>query len=231
MAYTLNTGLSPFMKYLASMPVDTACRLPPLAQLSQQLNISVASLREQMEVARMMGLIEVHPRTGIQKVKFSFTHTVVMSLLYGNEAGEEFFQQISDLRKHVEAAYWQEAASQLTASHLDQLDQIVTKAFQKLHSRPPQIPVEEHKTFHLVMYQKIENPYVQGILEAYWILYELTGMAVYADLQYLEQVWLYHRRMVEALKKSEFEAGYRIFMEHIDLMSQRVLKDKRHRFE
>ncbi len=106
---------SPFMKYLASMPADTACRLPPLTQLSKQLNISVASLREQMEVARIMGLIEVHPRTGIQKVKFSFTHTVVMRLMYGNEAGEESFQQISDLRKHVEAAYWQEAASQLTS--------------------------------------------------------------------------------------------------------------------
>jgi DNA-binding FadR family transcriptional regulator len=227
----LNNSLSPFMKYLASIPAETTCRLPPLAKLSQQLNISVASLREQMEVARMMGLIEVHPRTGIQKVKFAFTHTVVLSLLYGNEAGEEAFLQISDLRKHIEAAYWMEAASQLTQANVDQLNQIVIKAFIKLHSRPPQIPVEEHKAFHLVMYQKVNNPYVQGILEAYWIMYEYTGMAVYTDLQYLEQVWLYHRRMVEALNKSELDAGYRIFMEHIDLMSQRVLKDKRHRFE
>jgi DNA-binding FadR family transcriptional regulator len=231
MPQSISSSLSPFMKYLASIPAETACRLPPLTQLSKQLNISVASLREQMEVARIMGLIEVHPRTGIQKVKFSFTHTMVMGLMYGNEAGEESFQQISDLRKHIEAAYWQEAASQLTTTHLEQLNHIVSKAFQKLHSRPPQIPVEEHKAFHLVMYQKIDNPYVQGILESYWIIYELTGMAVYADLQYLEQVWLYHKRMVEALSKSEFEVGYRIFLEHIDLMSQRVLKDKRHRFE
>lgn len=228
---TVNTTLSPFMKYLASLPADSSSRLPPLTQLSQQLNISVASLREQMEVARAMGLIEVHPRTGIHKVKFSFSHTVVMSLVYCNESGEDAFQQISDLRKHIEAAYWQEAASQLSPIHIDQLNQLVDKAFQKLHSRPPQIPVEEHKSFHLVMYQKIANPYVQGILEAYWTMYELTGMAVYADLQYLEQVWHFHRRMVDALSRSEFDAGYRVFKDHIDLMSQRVLKDNRHRFE
>lgn len=227
----VNSTLSPFMKYLASLPADAPSRLPPLTQLSHQLNISVASLREQMEVARAMGIIEVHPRTGIHKVKFSFTHTVVMSLVYGNECGEDAFQQISDLRKHIESAYWQEAASQLSPVHIEQLNQLVEKAFQKLHARPPQIPVEEHKSFHLIMYQKVANPYVQGILEAYWILYELTGMAVYADLQYLEQVWHFHRRMVEALSRSEFDAGYRVFKDHIDLMSQRVLKDNRHRFE
>ena len=223
--------INSFMQYLASLPPCEANRLPPLAELSTQLGISVASLREQMEVARVMGLIEVRPRTGIHKRPYSFTDSVVLSLMYAVASGEDAFQNFSNFRKHVEAAYWQEAASQLTADDLAGLSKLVTKAFAKLHSRPPQIPVEEHREFHLSMYRKINNVYVQGVLEAYWALYELTGMAVYTDLQYLEQVWKYHQHMIEAIQAGELERGYRLFMEHIDLISQRVVKDKRHRFE
>lgn len=179
----------------------------------------------------MMGLIEVHPRTGIRKRAYTFTDTVMVSLMYAIASGEDAFQTFSDFRKHVEAAYWKEAVSQLSDEDIEALTRLVTRAFGKLHSRPPQIPIEEHKEFHLSMYRKISNPYVQGILESYWIMYEVTGMAVYTDLQYLEQVWRYHQHMIEALQRGEMDRGYHLFMEHIDLISQRVLKDKRHRFE
>ncbi len=223
--------LSVFMTYLASLPSDAAARLPSLTELSKKLQISVASLREQMEVARMMGLIEVHPRTGIQKRAYSFTDTIVVNLMYAVTSGEDAFSEFSDFRKHVESAYWKEAASLLLDEDLEFLSRIVTKAVGKLHARPPQIPVEEHRDFHLAMYRKITNTYVRGVLEAYWIMYEATGMAVYTDLQYLEQVWRYHQLMIDALQHGELDKGYRLFMEHIDLISQRVLKDQRHRFE
>jgi DNA-binding FadR family transcriptional regulator len=231
MANNNRTQLSTFMQYLASIPAETAIRLPPLSELSGQLGLSVASLREQMEVARMMGLIEVHPRTGIQKRAYSFTDTVMVSLMYAIASGEDAFQAFSDFRKHVEAAYWKEAASQMSEEDLAGLTRLVTKATAKLHSQPPQNPLEEHKEFHMCMYRKIQNPYVQGVLEAYWIMYEVTGMAIYTDMPYLEQVWKYHQGMVEALQSGEIDRGYRLFMEHVDLITKRVVKDKRHRFE
>jgi DNA-binding FadR family transcriptional regulator len=231
MANNNRTQLSTFMQYLASIPAETAMRLPPLSELSGQLGLSVASLREQMEVARMMGLIEVHPRTGIQKRVYTFTDTVMVSLMYAIASGEDAFQAFSDFRKHVEAAYWKEAASLMSEDDLAGLARLVTKATAKLHSQPPQNPLEEHKEFHMCMYRKIQNPYVQGVLEAYWIMYEVTGMAIYTDMQYLEQVWKYHQGMVEALQSGEIDRGYRLFMEHIDLITKRVVKDKRHRFE
>lgn len=231
MANNNRTQLSTFMQYLASIPAETAMRLPPLSELSGQLGLSVASLREQMEVARMMGLIEVHPRTGIQKRVYTFTDTVMVSLMYAIASGEDAFQAFSDFRKHVEAAYWKEAASQMSEEDLAGLTRLVTKATAKLHSQPPQNPLEEHKEFHMCMYRKIQNPYVQGVLEAYWIMYEVTGMAIYTDMQYLEQVWKYHQGMVEALQSGEIDRGYRLFMEHVDLITKRVVKDKRHRFE
>lgn len=223
--------LNPFMKYLASLPPDTAIRLPSLHELSRQLGISVASLREQMEVARVMGLIEVRPRTGIVKRPYTFTDTATMSLMYAVADGQDAFQAFSDLRQHIEAAYWKEAAALLNEDDTVYLQSIVDRAFGRLHNRPPQIPMEEHREFHLSVYRRINNPYVQGILEAYWVMYEKTGMAVYSDLEYLEQVWNYHQQMVKAIRNDRMEAGYQLFMEHLDLISHRVIKDKRHNFE
>lgn len=223
--------ISSFMQYLASLPPGESSRLPTLSEMSNQLGISVASLREQMEVARVMGLIEVRPRTGIHKRAYTFTDSVVVNLMYAVASGEDAFQAFSNFRKHIEAAYWQEAASLLTVDDLAGLSRLVTRAFAKLHSRPPQIPVDEHREFHLSMYRKLNNVYVQGVLEAYWNLYEVTGMAVYTDLAYLEQVWKYHQHMIEAIQAGELDRGYRLLMEHTELISQRVVKDKRHRFE
>ena len=51
------------MRYLANNP-EAERSLPPLKDLSEELGISLASLREQLEVARALGLVEVTPAAG-----------------------------------------------------------------------------------------------------------------------------------------------------------------------
>jgi DNA-binding FadR family transcriptional regulator len=108
---------------------------------------------------------------------------------------------------------------------------LVKRAFEKLHHQPPQVPHEEHKELHLSIFRRLDNPFVQGVLEAYWLAYEESGLAMYTDLQYLEQVWRYHQKMVEAICSGDLDNGYRIVTEHMDLISQRSKSIIRHRFE
>jgi len=223
--------LSPFMQYLAALPQQGSVRIPPLTELSRILGISIATLREQMEVARAMGIIEVHPRTGIHRLPFTFTSAVSNSLAYSIAAEEKSFIQFADFRKHVESAYWKQAVSLLTEDDLARLNFLVKRAFDRLHRQPPQIPHDEHRELHLSMYRRLNNPFVNGILEAYWLMYEEAGLAVYTDLSYLEQVWIYHQKMIDAIMNGDFDLGYRYFTEHMELLSERTLKDKRHRFE
>ncbi len=219
------------MRYLASLPQQGVVRIPPLTELSSMLGISIASLREQMEVARTMGIIEVHPRTGIQRLPFTFVHAAANSLSYSIACDEENFSRYADFRKHVEAAYWRQAVSLLTEEDIQKLKRLVQMATDKLHRKPPQIPHEEHKELHLSMYRRLNNPFVTGVLEAYWMMYEEIGLAVFLDLSYLEQVWLFHQKMVDSIASGDLDLGYRNFLEHMELLSQRTLKDKRHRFE
>jgi hypothetical protein len=38
-----------------------------------------------------------------------------------------------------------------------------------------------------------------GLLEAYWDAYEAVELNTYADYAYLQEVWRYHERIVEAI--------------------------------
>src|SRR5512138_1968637 len=103
-----STDLSEFLRYLARHP-EAEDGLPSLAELSRELGISVAGLREQLEVARALGLVEVRPRTGTRRLAYSFAPAVRKSLAYALTLNQSLFQKVSELRNHIETAYWDEA--------------------------------------------------------------------------------------------------------------------------
>jgi len=213
--------LSEFLHYLAQHDESEAEGLPSLAELSQQLGLSVASLREQLEVARALGLVEVRPRTGMRRKPYSFTPAIRQSLAYALELDMKHFQAYADLRNHLEAAYWYEAVSKLTAEDREELQNILARAWEKLRGTPIQIPHEEHRKLHLLIYRRLENPFVMGILEAYWEAYEAVGLNVFTGYDYLQEVWQYHGKMVEAICNGNYEAGYQALVEHTDLIYHR----------
>jgi DNA-binding FadR family transcriptional regulator len=222
--------LSEFLQYLASDVQDND-RVPSLSELSQQLGVSIASLREQLEVARALGFVEVRPKTGIRRLPFSFRPAVEQSLAYAIASDAQCFEVYSDFRQHVEESYWYEAVSRLDQTDRQQLKDLVARALDKLQRKPAQIPHQEHRELHLLIYKRLNNTFVMGTLEAYWDLYEAIGLDVYTDFHYLEQVWAYHRKMVDAICDGRFEAGYQLLTEHMDLLNERTKASPRLAFE
>lgn len=72
--------LSPFMQYLARDESAHANNIPSLKILSQDLGLSISTIREQMEVARVLGLVEVRPRVGIRRQEYSFLPAILKAL-------------------------------------------------------------------------------------------------------------------------------------------------------
>ncbi len=108
---------------------------------------------------------------------------------------------------------------------------LIDRAEEKLKGNPIQIPHAEHRELHLSIYRRLNNPFVIGILEAYWEAYEAVGLNLYADLTYLQTVWAYHRRMVEAISTGNASEGYHALVEHTDLLMQRSRPVPRQEFE
>jgi len=217
---TSTDSLSEFMRYLAHHEEVSGQRLPALDDLSRELGVSLASLREQLEVARALGLVEVKPRTGTKRLPYSFTPAVRQSLSYAITYDRNNFEAFADLRQHVEIAYWYEAVQLLTLDDQENLRNLVASAWDKLRGNPIQIPHNEHREFHLGIYRRLNNPFVKGLLEAYWGAYEAIGYNFYTDLNYLQEVWQYHQKMVDGICNQDFDSGYKALNEHADLIYQ-----------
>jgi len=212
---------SEFLQYLATHKNgnDDPDRLPSLGDLSAQIGISVPKLREQMEAARHMGLVEARPRTGIRRKPYTFSATP--SLLYAVALDPANFRAFSELRNRLEAAFWTEAVQALTLEDHMELQTCVALAWEKLNGTPVRIPHPEHRKLHLAIFARLENPFVRGLIEAYWEAYEAVELDSYADYTYLQEVWGYHQRVVEAILQGDVEASRQTFIEHTGLLRHR----------
>jgi DNA-binding FadR family transcriptional regulator len=211
---------SEFLNYLITNGIEDPLseRLPPLNVLSKKLGVSVPTLREQMEAARTLGLVEARPRTGIRRLPYTFQPAVRQSLAYAIAIDPGYFESFAELRQHIEFAFWFEAVQRLTPQDHEALQALVDRAWEKLRGSPIQIPHAEHRELHLSIYRRLDNPFVLGILEAYWEAYEAVGLSVYSDYYYLEQVWRYHQQMVDAICCGDLDSGYKALVEHAELL-------------
>jgi DNA-binding FadR family transcriptional regulator len=215
----ISPDISEFLRYLATHE-EVEHGIPTLKNLSTKLGVSLASLREQLEVARALGLVEVKPRMGMRRKPYTFTPAVMKSLDYALALNKDYFLAFADLRRHVELAYWHEAVKSLAETDRVQLKALVARAWEKLRGSPVEIPHPEHRELHLTIYNRLNNPFVSGLLYAYWEAYETVGLNFYTDYNYLTEVWEYHQKMVDAICDNDVEAGYKALSEHSDLLYQ-----------
>lgn len=221
---------SDLLDYLAEAN-RTGASIPTIAELSEELGISITSLREQLEVARRLGFVSIKPKTGIQPCGFSLSPALMLSLQYGIKVQPEIFEAFRDLRKHIEASYWYEAAPLLTSGEVSALGEIVRKAQLKIENQPIEMPEKEHRAFHLAIFQHLENPLAKSVLETFWELNAGNERNYYLDQTYLVTVWNYHQRIVEALTARDFDRGYQALITHMDLVVQRKKVELSQRFE
>lgn len=212
---------SDFLNYLIDHHIDPGARLPALPEIGSEMGVSVGKLREELAVARGMGVVSVRPRLGIQREPFDFAEAVLPALLFGLATGETSFQQFAQLRRAIEAAFWDEAVVLLTPDDKAQLRRYVDSAWTKLRGDPIHVPNGEHRKLHLTIFSRLDNPFVQGLLVAYWDAYEASELTRFLRYQYWMQVWTYHEQIVDALCANEFERGRELLVEHFSLLPER----------
>jgi DNA-binding FadR family transcriptional regulator len=211
---------SDFLRYLLSSQFESGSRLPSLEEISAEVGISVGKLREQLEIARMLGLVEVGPRKGIRRKDYDFVPAVRLSLMVALSLDRNAFAAFSALRIHLETAFWDEAVALLTEADKAYLVELVDRAWIKLNHERIQIPHPEHRDLHLTIFRRLGNPFVRGLLEVYWDGYEAVELNTYADYKYLTEVWTYHQRFVEAVCAGRYPAGKQLLIEHMQLIDK-----------
>jgi DNA-binding FadR family transcriptional regulator len=210
-----------FIEYLLSVAQGGKKNIPSIKQIGQELGLSIPCVREQMELARNLGLIKVQPRKGISILPYDFSPAVVKSLYYAIKSDIGYFHQYSILRNQLEKSFFIESAKMLDNTDIFAINSIVQRATDKLNGNQIQIPHKEHRSFHLRIYSKLDNIFVKGLLESYWDMYELVGLDHFIDLSYLEKVWDYHGRIIMMISSKEYKKAYQLLEEHINLIYKR----------
>lgn len=197
-------------------------KLPPMDELAQALGMSRGKLREDLIVAQAYGVVEMRPGDGTYVRPLDF-YTVMRTLvLYSTACDWENFDHFYKLRVQVEIGFWDEATANLTEEDKQELLEVVERAEQKLKGSPAEIPHREHRNLHLLMFRRLENGFVQGLLKTYWDAYEAVGLHRYFDLSYYESMWANHRAIVEALVNGQTEKGQEILVRHFTLLDSRL---------
>ncbi|HEY1407390.1 MAG TPA: FCD domain-containing protein [Promineifilum sp.] len=209
---------SEFLKYLIAHHAIPGDRLPALTEIGDDMGVSVGKLREELAVAREMGLVSVRPRLGIQREPFDFAEAILPPILFSLATGEASFSQLSRLRQMIEVSFWEEAVVLLTPDDKAALAQLIRSAWAKLRGDPIHIPNGEHRQLHLTIFSRLDNPFVQGFFVAYWDAYDASELTRFMRYRYWVDVWTFHERIVEALCANDFERGRRLLIEHFSLL-------------
>ena len=197
-------------------------KLPPMDQLASELGVSRGKLREEMVVAQAYGVVEMRPGDGTYVRPFDFYTAIRTLVLYGTAYDWKNFDHLYRLRVQLEITFWQEAVQNLTAEDREELEQILEQSEKKLRDAPVEIPHKGHRDFHLLIFSRLDNKFVQGLLKAYWDAYEAVGLHRYFDLSYYEKMWASHRGIAEAISAGEYQRGQEILVEHFTLLENRL---------
>lgn len=212
---------SDLLNYIIEQGFTSGDRLPAISDLKAEdnLGISTSKVREQLEVARALGLVDVRSRTGTHLREYSFAPAVRLSLLFAIAQDTGQFDLFSTLRNHIETAFWEEACESMLDEDKHLMHECVRQARAKLNDNQwIHIPHSEHRTFHLTMFRRLNNPFVVGLLEAYWDAYDAVKLNHYADYAYHQSVWDYHARIIESICAGDYETAKAAFIEHTQLL-------------
>ncbi|NMC28909.1 MAG: FadR family transcriptional regulator [Pelolinea sp.] len=216
-----NENQSKLLNFITQRVKEGRDDLPPIQELSEKLEMSVPTLREQIEALKILGLLDARPRHGLHIRSIDGSAGMRSTALIATACDRKYFYQYSDLRDRVEQAWFVSAAEKLEQGDVVQLEQYVINAQAKLQGNPIQIPHREHKELHLSIYKRLDNVFVMSILNTYWSLYEAVGMDLYTDLNYQNKVWDYHKEIVESIKENDFQKGLALLNEHMQLLYER----------
>lgn len=216
-----NENQAKLLEYIIKRKKAGRDDLPPIQELSENLGMSVPTLREQIEALKILGILDARPRHGVHIKPVDFSAGLKQNAIIAASMDLKYFFQLSEFRDRLEQAWFINAAERLTAQDICDLEQDVINANAKLQGNPIQIPHPEHKELHLSIYKRLDNLFVTGILNTYWTLYEAVGMNLYTDLKYQNTVWQYHERIVAAIKEKDFDQGQFLLGEHMKLIYKR----------
>jgi GntR family transcriptional repressor for pyruvate dehydrogenase complex len=199
-----------------------AAKLPSMDELCRGMGVSKGKLREQLIAAQALGVVDMRPGDGTYVLPFDFYTPTRTLVLYAISRNRSNFDRYYELRVQLEAAFWDEAARRLTQKDKEALQKVIHQAQERLGGERAELPHSEHRDFHMLIFSKLDNEFVLGLLRSYWDAYETVGLHIYFDYDYYREMWASHQAILDAIVADEYEKGKEILVQHFSLLGDRL---------
>lgn len=139
--------------------------LPGEVQMSRELGVSRAMVREALRALESVGVI--HLRRGEGRFVSAFNMTpVVDSLRYSMLFDNEDVRDLIEIRERIETAFIGDAIANMNEATIAELQRLVAEMESKTQGREPYLA--EDLAFHRAIYDVVENRLLMKLLDAFF---------------------------------------------------------------
>ena len=173
--------------------------LPSEQELVHDLSVSRPALREALAALQALGLVVA--KQGSRRVLGEFSmQSVVETLTRFMEPSIELMQEMLDVRRVLEVAFFSAAVADMSPTTLRELRRLVDRMESKAAQGLPFI--HEDAAFHQVLYTHVENRTFHGLVAAFWHMFDESSeqLQVGSDLPASA---CHHAAIVEALEAGD----------------------------
>ena len=174
--------------------------MPGEMEVSALLGLSRPVVREAFSVLEAAGVLIVRKGSGRVLMPFSFRSVVNLLSSFAVPHGKLLLDLLA-VRQLMEGNMLPAAAAIMTNSDLDELERLVA-AMEEKATRNEYFG-EEDRQFHALLYRRLDNEVLQGLLELFWAMYHELDIDALSHSQRLDETAAHHRRIVTALRAGD----------------------------
>ena len=143
-------------------------RLPPEAEIAEQLEVSRTSVREAIKGLEALGIVESRAGAGVFVRPFSFS-PILDNLGYGISYGIQELEEILDVRTHIETSVAKDLIASVTPDQIATLGNVLKQMQEE--ARRGRYSADADRSFHRVLDGNLANATLTRILDIFWDIF------------------------------------------------------------
>jgi DNA-binding FadR family transcriptional regulator len=207
-------------EYIVANELQPGDPLPSETELTEQLGVSRAVVREALRSLEALGVIVSRRGEGRFVSEFNLD-PIVQSLSYGMLSDLNNVRDILEVRERLEASFIAEAISAMDEATLEQLRELVDKMREKWAAGERY--TEEDLAFHYTIFLTIGNRLLVKLLELFWRVYHNLQHRV---LRYTDDLSdsdvENHAAILEAIEAQDADLARQRILDHFTGLRRRL---------
>lgn len=182
--------------YIVNNRLACGQKLPGEKELSIRLGVRRSAIREGLKALEAVGAIAAHRANGHFETKFDSAANAD-SLPLSLRFDERSLRDLLEVRKSLELGFLSNAASLLREEDFKALKEVVDQM--RLNQKDVRAFVVEDMEFHKLLFNRLDNPVLLNILQAFWKLFARVAAEVNHTEDHLMEAANQHEAVLTAL--------------------------------